>query len=319
MSLDGKVAIVTGSGRGLGLAYAQELARQGASVVVNDVDAQTAADAVATIEAAGGQAVAVVAPVGPTETAKQLVAHSGRHLRSPRHPRHQRRRAARHRAVEDERRRLRHRHRRAPARHVHLRARGRHLHAREETARPHHLHRLADRPARQLRPDQLRRRQGRHRRHGAHLGARAQAGRHHRQRRDPRRRDRDDRDRALLRGRGRGGRRRASRCPAFFRHDLGFGTSDDVAGLIAYLASDAAAGVTGQAIGIGGDRLQVWSHPEPVRDRVPRGRLDLRGARGATSPASFGAAASRWARSSFLPRCTAGARPRPNGSIRARR
>ena len=52
--------------------------------------------------------------------------------------------------------------------------------------------------------------------------------------------------------------------PAFFRHDLGFGTSDDVAGLIAYLASDAAAGVTGQAIGVGGDRLQLWSHPEAV-------------------------------------------------------
>jgi NAD(P)-dependent dehydrogenase (short-subunit alcohol dehydrogenase family) len=52
--------------------------------------------------------------------------------------------------------------------------------------------------------------------------------------------------------------------PAFFRHDLGFGTSDDVAGLIAYLASDAAADVTGQAIGIGGDRIQLWSHPEPV-------------------------------------------------------
>jgi NAD(P)-dependent dehydrogenase (short-subunit alcohol dehydrogenase family) len=52
--------------------------------------------------------------------------------------------------------------------------------------------------------------------------------------------------------------------PAFFRHDLGFGTSDDVAGLIAYLASDAASGVSGQAIGVGGDRIQVWSHPEPV-------------------------------------------------------
>jgi NAD(P)-dependent dehydrogenase (short-subunit alcohol dehydrogenase family) len=52
--------------------------------------------------------------------------------------------------------------------------------------------------------------------------------------------------------------------PAFFRHDLGFGTADDVAGLIAYLGSAAAASVTGQAIGIGGDRLQLWSHPEPV-------------------------------------------------------
>jgi len=52
--------------------------------------------------------------------------------------------------------------------------------------------------------------------------------------------------------------------PAFFRHDLGFGTSDDVAGLISYLASDAAASVTGQAIGVGGDRIQLWSHPEAV-------------------------------------------------------
>src|SRR6478752_3121904 len=71
--LDGKVAIVTGSGRGLGLAYAQELARQGAAVVINDVDEATAAEAVATIEAEGGRAVAVALPVGPTETAQQLV------------------------------------------------------------------------------------------------------------------------------------------------------------------------------------------------------------------------------------------------------
>ena len=73
MSLAGKVAIVTGSGRGLGLAYAQELARQGAAVVVNDVDAAVAEEAVATITAAGGQAVAVVAAVGTTEVAQQLV------------------------------------------------------------------------------------------------------------------------------------------------------------------------------------------------------------------------------------------------------
>ncbi len=66
MSLAGKVAIVTGSGRGLGLAYAQELARQGAAVIINDVDAATAADAVASIETVGGTASAVVDPVGPT-------------------------------------------------------------------------------------------------------------------------------------------------------------------------------------------------------------------------------------------------------------
>src|SRR5688572_21391561 len=72
--LSGKVAIVTGSGRGLGLAYAAELARQGASVVINDVDAATANSAVESIQAKGGKAVAVAAPVGPTETARQLVA-----------------------------------------------------------------------------------------------------------------------------------------------------------------------------------------------------------------------------------------------------
>ncbi len=33
---------------------------------------------------------------------------------------------------------------------------------------------------------------------------------------------------------------------------------------LAFLASDAAAGITGQAIGVGGDRLSLWSHPEQV-------------------------------------------------------
>ena len=35
-------------------------------------------------------------------------------------------------------------------------------------------------------------------------------------------------------------------------------------GLVAFLASDAAAGITGQAVGIGGDRLALWSHPSEV-------------------------------------------------------
>ncbi|MEP6843673.1 MAG: SDR family NAD(P)-dependent oxidoreductase [Pseudolysinimonas sp.] len=52
--------------------------------------------------------------------------------------------------------------------------------------------------------------------------------------------------------------------PDFFRHDLGFGTAEDVAGLIVYLASAESDGITGQAIGIGGDRLQLWTHPEPL-------------------------------------------------------
>jgi NAD(P)-dependent dehydrogenase (short-subunit alcohol dehydrogenase family) len=71
--LDGKVAIVTGAGRSLGKAYALALAAAGAAVVVNDVDPATAGGTVEEIVAAGGRAVAVVAPVGSTETAEQLV------------------------------------------------------------------------------------------------------------------------------------------------------------------------------------------------------------------------------------------------------
>ena len=73
LSLDGKVAVVTGAGRGLGRAYAQALAAAGAAVVVNDLDGDAVADTVAAIDEAGGRAVGVTAPVGPTETAERLV------------------------------------------------------------------------------------------------------------------------------------------------------------------------------------------------------------------------------------------------------
>jgi NAD(P)-dependent dehydrogenase (short-subunit alcohol dehydrogenase family) len=55
--LDGKVAIVSGAGRGIGRSHARLLAAEGARVVVNDLDAQ-ADDVVAEITAAGGEAVA---------------------------------------------------------------------------------------------------------------------------------------------------------------------------------------------------------------------------------------------------------------------
>jgi 3-oxoacyl-[acyl-carrier protein] reductase len=73
VDLTGKVAIVTGSGRGLGLAYATELARSGAAVVINDVDDAVADAAVKTITAAGGTTVAEVVPVGTAEAAQALV------------------------------------------------------------------------------------------------------------------------------------------------------------------------------------------------------------------------------------------------------
>ncbi|MFJ6919453.1 SDR family oxidoreductase [Streptomyces sp. NPDC101133] len=72
MDLQGKVAVVTGSGRGLGLAYARALAAAGAAVVVNDVDADVVDEAVGAITAAGGRAVGVVAAVGDSAAAERL-------------------------------------------------------------------------------------------------------------------------------------------------------------------------------------------------------------------------------------------------------
>ena len=73
MNLSGKVAIVTGAGRGLGLAYAQALAGAGAAVVVNDVDPAAAEAAVALITEAGGRAVGQAGAVGGAEVADALV------------------------------------------------------------------------------------------------------------------------------------------------------------------------------------------------------------------------------------------------------
>ena len=59
--LNGKVAIVTGGGRGIGAATAARLAAEGAAVVVNDIDAEPAEATVAEIRANDGRAVACVA------------------------------------------------------------------------------------------------------------------------------------------------------------------------------------------------------------------------------------------------------------------
>jgi 3-oxoacyl-[acyl-carrier protein] reductase len=63
MRLDGRVAIVTGAGRGIGAATARELARLGAAVVVNDVDEDAAREVAVAIAGAGGRASACVASV----------------------------------------------------------------------------------------------------------------------------------------------------------------------------------------------------------------------------------------------------------------
>ncbi|MFE7330616.1 SDR family NAD(P)-dependent oxidoreductase [Streptomyces sp. NPDC057565] len=73
IDLSGKVAVVTGSGRGLGLAYATALARAGAAVVVNDLDAHMAEQAAKSITEAGGRAVAEAVAVGTGEAAQAVV------------------------------------------------------------------------------------------------------------------------------------------------------------------------------------------------------------------------------------------------------
>lgn len=263
MSLTGKVAIVTGSGRGLGLAYAQELARQGAAVVVNDVDEATADAAVSSIEEAGGKATAVVAPVGPTATARQLVDTAfeafGRLdilvtnagvLRD----------TVLWKMSDDDFDTV-----------INVHLRGTFTCVREAATRM--------------------REQGEGGRIiciGSPTGQRGNFGQTN-----------YAAAKAGIVGMVRTWALELKRAgitanavipvaatamtatvpyfyaameadaqgeamPDFFRHTLGFGTSADVAPLIAYLASDDASGVTGQAVGIGGDRLQLWSHPEPV-------------------------------------------------------
>ncbi|WP_449279466.1 SDR family NAD(P)-dependent oxidoreductase [Leucobacter sp. GX0328] len=273
MTLAGKVAIVTGSGRGLGLAYAQELARQGASVVINDVDAATAAEAVASIETVGGKATAVVAPVGPTETAQQLVAAA-----------------------------------------VETFGRLDILVTNAGVLRDTVLWKMSDEDFDLVIDVHLRgtftcvreaaaymREQGEGGRIiaiGSPTGQRGNFGQTN-----------YAAAKAGIVGMVRTWALELKRAgitanavipvaatamtatvpyfhaaveaeaqgevmPAFFRHDLGFGDAGDVAPLIAYLASDDATGVTGQAIGVGGDRLQVWGHPEPVATAYHEGGWD---------------------------------------------
>jgi 3-oxoacyl-[acyl-carrier protein] reductase len=71
--LDGKVALITGSGRGIGRSIALKLASEGARIVVNDLDAEPAQETVQAIREAGGQAVACVGSVTAPDFAERFI------------------------------------------------------------------------------------------------------------------------------------------------------------------------------------------------------------------------------------------------------
>ncbi|BCJ86130.1 SDR family NAD(P)-dependent oxidoreductase [Effusibacillus dendaii] len=72
--LEGKVAIITGSGRGVGRATAELFAEHGAKVVVNDLDAGPAEETIAAIRAKGSEGVSVVGDVTAADFPKRAIA-----------------------------------------------------------------------------------------------------------------------------------------------------------------------------------------------------------------------------------------------------
>ncbi|HEX77092.1 MAG TPA: 3-oxoacyl-[acyl-carrier-protein] reductase [Dehalococcoidia bacterium] len=73
MHLESRVAIVTGSARGIGQAIATKLAEHGATTIINDLDGGGAEQTAAQIRARGGQATAIVADISQADEAKRLV------------------------------------------------------------------------------------------------------------------------------------------------------------------------------------------------------------------------------------------------------
>ena len=76
MRLKGRVAVVTGAGRGLGEAIARRFADEGAAVLINDMDPATAAETVAQIEQRGGRAAALIGSVTDEALVQALMARA---------------------------------------------------------------------------------------------------------------------------------------------------------------------------------------------------------------------------------------------------
>lgn len=273
MELSGRVAVVTGSGQGLGAAYARALAAAGARVVVNDVNPETIRATVDDITAAGGEAVGETVAVGTAEAAQALVDRAvsvfGRLDVMVTNAGVLRDRVLWNMTDEDF----------DTVIHVHLRgtftcARAAATYFRSTGGGGRLI--LAGSPAGQ------RGNFGQTNYAAAKAGIVAFA-----------------RTWAMELAKARvtvnavipnaatamtrtipflapyvEAADRGEPFPAVVRRAASFGTPEDVAALIVYLASDAAAGVTGQAIGIGGDRLSLWSHPTEIRSAFRDGGWD---------------------------------------------
>ena len=70
---EGKVAVITGSGRGIGAACAARLAAEGAAVVISDMDPKTTEETAAKIAGDGGKAKGIAADVTQRESVENLV------------------------------------------------------------------------------------------------------------------------------------------------------------------------------------------------------------------------------------------------------
>lgn len=273
MDITGKVAIVTGAGQGLGLAYASGLAAAGAAVVVNDVDDAKAGAAADQIRNAGGEATPVGVPVGDSEAAERLVSTAvdtyGQLDVMVTNAGILRDRTLWKMSDDDFDAVIR----------VHLRgtftcARAAAIQFREAGKGGRLI--LAGSPA------------GQRGNFGQTNYAAAKAG---------------------IAAMARTWAMELARAevtvnavipnavtamtatvpflapyaemvekgepiPSEVRRAISFGTPEDCAGLVVFLASDRAAGITGQCIGIGGDRLSLWSHPAEVRSAFKDGGWD---------------------------------------------
>ncbi len=72
-SLQDKIVIVTGAGKGIGRALAERFAGAGSKVAVNDVDSDAVAETVDAIEASGGSAIAAVADVSDSASVAAMI------------------------------------------------------------------------------------------------------------------------------------------------------------------------------------------------------------------------------------------------------